>query len=58
MMDWELKQSSKTAPTALKTLKGLSLNLSGGVASEGTAGGENAGMFVDIYIYIYRRTCT
>ena len=58
MMDWELKQISKSAPKAPKTLKGLSVNLSGGAASEGTAGGENAGMFVDIYIYIYRRTCT
>ena len=57
LTDWEHEQFSKSAPkSSFPTSSfptGLSVNVPGGAASEGTAGGENAGMYVDIYIYIY-----
>ena len=54
LTDWEHEQFSKSAPKVPKNPTGLSVNFPGGAASEGTAGGENAGMYVDIYIYIYK----
>jgi hypothetical protein len=56
LIDGELEQFPESALKSPTTSTGSSMNLSEGAASEGTAGGENAGMcimYIYIYIYIY-----